>query len=145
MPAARARKRSAIIRRVYRWIDHTAELELHIEAPTAAGVLAEAAAALAELLGGGGGEPAGTRTVAVEACDRAALLAAFVEELVYLAESEQLVPTGVREIELGEGRVRAEVELERGDPPHLVKAVTYHRLAFEPHGPGYRATAVLDV
>jgi SHS2 domain-containing protein len=130
---------------VYRWIDHTAELELHIEAPTAEGVLAEAAAALAELLGGGDGESAGTRTVAVEAGDRAALLAAFVEELVYLAESEQLVPTQVSAIELGKTHVRAEVEFERGDPPHLVKAVTYHRLAFEPHGPGYRATAVLDV
>jgi SHS2 domain-containing protein len=132
---------------VYRWIDHTAELELEIEAATAEGVLAEAAAALRELLvgGGGAGEPAGSRVVEVEAGDRAALLAAFVEELVYLAESEALVPAGVRAVELGERRVRADVDFERGDPPHLVKAVTYHRLAFEPDGDGYRATAVLDV
>ena len=132
-----------MIRRVYRWIDHTAELELEIEAETAEGVVGEAARALAELLGDG--EPAGTRTVAVEAGDRAALLAAFVEELVYLAESEQLVPRAVTEVELSDGGLRAEVELARGDPPHLVKAVTYHRLAFEPHAAGYRATAVLDV
>jgi SHS2 domain-containing protein len=130
---------------VYSWIDHTAELELAIEAPTAEEVVAEAAAALAELLGGGRGMPAGTRTIAVEAGDRAALLAAFVEELVYLAESESLIPRAVDAVELGEHRLQAQVELEHGDPPHLVKAVTYHRLAFEPHGAGYRATAVLDV
>jgi SHS2 domain-containing protein len=130
---------------VYRWVDHTAELELEIEAPTPEAVLAEAARALGELLGSGDGEPAGVRTVEAEAGDRAALLAAFLEELVFLAESELLVPRAVRVVELTGGRVRAEVEVERGDPPHLVKAVTYHRLAFEPHGPGYRATAVLDV
>jgi SHS2 domain-containing protein len=130
---------------VYRWVDHTAELELEIEAETPEAVIAEAAAALRELLGGGDGQAAGARPVEVEAGDRAALFAAFVEELVYLAESESLVPTGVGAVELGARRLRAEVELERGEPPHLVKAVTYHRLAFEPRGAGYRATAVLDV
>jgi SHS2 domain-containing protein len=130
---------------VYRWIDHTAELELEIEAATEEAVLGEAAAALRELLRGGDGEVAGARVVEVEAGDRAALLAAFVEELVYLAESEALVPVAVTRAELDERRLRAEVELEHGDPPHLVKAVTYHRLAFEPAATGYRATAVLDV
>jgi SHS2 domain-containing protein len=128
---------------VYRWIDHTAELEVEIEAPSEEDVFREAAAALAELLGEG--EPAGTRTVDVEARDRAAQLAAFVDELVFLAESEALVPAGVTSVALEESRARAEVEVARGDPPHLVKAVTYHRLAFEPHGDGYRAVAVLDV
>ncbi len=129
--------------RVYRWIDHTAELEVEIEAATEEDVFREAAAALAELLGSG--EPAGARTIAVEAGDRAAQLAAFVDELVFLAESESVVPAGVSDVELGETAVRAEVELAHGDPPHLVKAVTYHRLSFEPHAGGYRATAVLDV
>ena len=128
---------------MYRWIDHTAELEIELEAPSAEGVFGEAAAALGELLGGG--EPAGSRTVEVHASDRAALLAAFVEELVFLAESEGLVPVGVDAVELADGRARVEVALASGDPPHLVKAVTYHRLAFEPSGSGYRATAVLDV
>ena len=129
---------------MHRWIDHTAELEVELEAPTAEAVFGEAVAALAELLGRDGTD-AGTRVVEVEAGDRAALLAAFVEELVFLAESERLTATGVRDIALGDGRVRAEVEVRQGDPPHLVKAVTYHRLTFEEHGDGYRATAVLDV
>jgi len=32
-----------------------------------------------------------------------------------------------------------------GEPPPLVKAVTYHRLAFEPSGERYVARVVLDV
>jgi SHS2 domain-containing protein len=64
---------------------------------------------------------------------------------VYLAESEGLTPRAVRDIRLTGTLLRAAVELEHGDPPHLVKAVTYHRLAFEPHEAGYRASAVLDV
>jgi SHS2 domain-containing protein len=31
------------------------------------------------------------------------------------------------------------------EPPPLVKAVTYHRLAFAQAGDGYRARVVLDV
>ena len=80
-----------------------------------------------------------------QAPDRPALLAAFIEELVFLAESESLVPIGLRRVELGEGLARAEVEVARADPPHLVKAVTYHRLEFEPAEHGYRARVVLDV
>ena len=44
---------------MYRWLDHTAELELALEAPTEQGVLAYALAALRELLEGEerGGNP----------------------------------------------------------------------------------------
>jgi len=33
----------------------------------------------------------------------------------------------------------------RGTPPHLIKAVTLHRLVFEPDDGGWRARVVLDV
>jgi SHS2 domain-containing protein len=133
---------------MYRWVDHTGELELRVEAATDADVLREATRALAELLRGDGPEPAGepvTREVTVDADDRAQLLAAWLEELVFLAETEAIVPEDVRFETLDPRGLRASVNGRRGEPPHLVKAVTYHRLAFEPHGAGYRATAVLDV
>jgi len=41
--------------------------------------------------------------------------------------------------------IEANVRARVADPPHLVKAVTYHRLAFEAHGERWRARAVLDV
>jgi SHS2 domain-containing protein len=132
---------------VRRWVEHTGELEIEIEAASAEAVFAEAAAALAELLGDDDrpGEPAASRTVAVEARDRPALLAAFMEELVFLAESESLVPAEVRGIALEDRGARVDLAFARGDPPHLVKGVTYHRLEFEPAGGGYRARVVLDV
>lgn len=129
---------------MYRWIDHTAEVELAIEAVTEREVFADALAALGELLGAGG-EPVERRTVAVGAPDRPALLAAWLEELVFLAESEGFEPLALESLELSGDALETTIAGRCGDPPPLVKAVTYHRLAFEPAGSGYRASVVLDV
>ena len=133
---------------MYRWIDHTAEVELELEAASEADVLADALRALAELLGEEA-TPAGRklerRSLLVSAPDRPALLAAWLEELVFLAESEGFVAEQAERIELTEDAVRAELEGHLGDPPPLVKAVTYHRLEFEPSDHGYRGRVVLDV
>jgi SHS2 domain-containing protein len=129
----------------YRWAEHVGELELCVEAATEEDVLADALRAFGELLG----EPAdhGDHTAAIEAegADRAALLAAWLEELIFLAETEGFIPAAVEELALEPQRASARVRGRRGAPPHLVKAVTYHRLAFERADGGWRAVAVLDV
>ncbi len=130
---------------MHRWVEHTSELEVHIEAPTEEGVFQEATLALAELLGDDGDGERLRREVAVDGRDRPALLAAWLEELVFLAESEGLVPDGVEQFVLADSQARGTIEGRSGTPAHLVKAVTYHGLTFERHGPGWRATAVLDV
>jgi SHS2 domain-containing protein len=146
---------------VFRWVDHTAELELEIEAPSEEAVFVDALVALAELLSGEGepmteesgeherppdtDEPVVRRRVSVEAGDRPALLAAWMEELVFLAESEGFEPVAVERFELGEGSASATVAGRLGQPPPFVKAVTYHRLSFAPADDGYTATVVLDV
>jgi SHS2 domain-containing protein len=133
---------------MYRWIDHTSELELHVEAGTEAEVLEDATRALAELLraddDGPPGEPA-RRELTVDADDRAQLLAAWLEELVFLAENEAVIPDRVSFETLDERGLRAHLYGHVADRPHLVKAVTYHRLAFDRAGDGYTATVVLDV
>lgn len=133
---------------MYRWVEHTGELELEIEAATEAAALEEALAAFGELAAGGeeegGGEPA-SHEVSASAPDRPALLAEWLGELVFLAETEDFVPERVARLELGEGGLRATVEGRRGRPPHLVKAVTYHGLTFRRDGDVWRARAVLDV
>ena len=127
-------------------MEHTAELELEIGASTEAGVFGEALRALAELLASEDDENApARREVVAEAADRPALLAAWLEELVFLAESEGFVASGVEALRLTEQALEATVSGQLGRPPPLVKAVTYHRLAFAPAGEGYRATVVLDV
>lgn len=130
---------------MYRWVDHTAEVELEIEALTESEVLAEALSALAELLGYSGGSEAERREVSASASDRPALLAAWLEELALLAESEGFVATRLGELWLEGDSLSAIVYGELGDPPALVKAVTYHRLEFAPRERGYFARVVLDV
>jgi SHS2 domain-containing protein len=130
---------------VYRWVDHTGELELEIGAQTAEDLFAEALAALAELLEDDRAGPPQRRRLVVRADDRPALLAAWLDELVFLAETEGLIAERVEELTLGDTGLRALVTARAGEPPHLVKAVTYHRLELAKHQDGWRGRAVLDV
>jgi SHS2 domain-containing protein len=130
---------------VFRWLEHTAELELEIEAPSKEAVFGEALAAFAGLVGNGSG-PRTTRELEVEADEPALLLAEWLSELVYLADAEQFVPERIAALELGEDKLRATIEGHLGEPRPLVKAVTLHRLEFRPDGTvGWRARVVLDV
>jgi SHS2 domain-containing protein len=131
---------------MYRWVEHTGEVELEVDAVTEEEVFADAARALGELLGAAepSEEPA-RRTVKARAPDRATQLAAWLDELVFLAEVEGFVPERVAAVELGGDHVTASVEGRVGSPAHLVKAVTYHGLSFARAGDGWRASVVLDV
>jgi SHS2 domain-containing protein len=130
---------------VFRWVEHTAELELEIEAPSQEAVFGEALAAFAELVRNGSGQNL-TREVELEAGEPALLLAEWLSELVYLADAEQFVPERIAALELGDDRLRATVEGHRGEPRPLVKAVTLHRLDFSRDDTvGWRARVVLDV
>jgi SHS2 domain-containing protein len=130
---------------VFRWVEHMAELELEIEAPSQEAVFGAALAAFAELVGNGSG-PRITRELEVEAEEPALLLAEWLSELIYLADAEQFVPERILALELGDDRLRASVEGHRGEPRPLVKAVTLHRLEFRRDDTvGWRARVVLDV
>lgn len=130
---------------MHRFVDHTAELELQIEAADEAGVFAEALAAFAELVGRGRRREELRRELVIERADRPALLAAFIDELVFLAETEQLVPDRLASLELRESGLRAVVEGRRAEPAHLVKGATLNSLAFACEGGIWRARVVLDV
>ena len=76
----------------YRWVEHTGDVELEIEAPTEEAVFSEALLALAELLGDGPREDRISSEIAVAGEERALLLVRWLEEFVYRAETENLVP-----------------------------------------------------
>ena len=80
----------------------------------------------------------------LEGDDAAVLLADWIGELEFLAETAGLYPRDA-DLDVGDGRVEATVRGTTGDPPHVVKAVTYHRLSFERRDGGWHATVVLDV
>jgi SHS2 domain-containing protein len=130
----------------HRWGEHVGELELRLDAADEASVFAAAVAAIGELLAGDeGGDAQEWFDVVAEGEDRAVLLAGWIDELVFLAEHDGVVPVAVKDIVLAPTSVRGLVGGYRGHPPHLVKAVTYHGLAFEPGTTGWQANVVLDV
>ena len=134
---------------MYRWLDHTAEIELELEAQTERELLSDAVTALRELLEGeepcGGSAATERRTVRAIGSDRPALLAAWLEELLFLSESEGFIPVGIEQLLLEDRALRSIVAGRMGEPRPLVKAVTYHRLQFEPFARGYRGRVVFDL
>jgi SHS2 domain-containing protein len=89
------------------------------------------------------------RPIEVQAADRAALLVAWMDELLYLHEAEDVVFGGFEVDGTGDRRVRARVLVAaRGDrvlEDMGIKAATYHRLRVEPDGDGWLAQVYLDV
>jgi SHS2 domain-containing protein len=130
---------------VYQWVDHTAELELRIEAESPAQVFEEALAAFAELVDNPAEGDLVVHDLWLTAPDRPALLARWLEELVYLAETEQFVPRRVVSLDVGRQELRGRVEGRQGAPRPLVKAVTYHGLELARREGVWRARLVLDV
>jgi SHS2 domain-containing protein len=134
---------------MYRWMNHTSEVEIEIVSPTEAGVLEDAVRALRELiddgLPAGAASPARAVRLELTARDRATLLAELMEEVLYRAEVDDLVPERLADVTLDDSSVRAELRGHEGRPSSPVKAVTFHRLTFEPVDGGWRATVVLDV
>jgi SHS2 domain-containing protein len=131
---------------MYRWLEHTGELEIEIEARDERAVFEDAIRALAELMGEGrAGDDSACVEFEVTGRDRATLLAECLGELVYRGETERFVPVRLAELEFGTGRLRAVVEGYRDEPSALVKAITYHGLRFDREGDGWRAALVLDV
>lgn len=134
---------------MYRWVNHTAELELEIEASSEREVFEQAMWALGELLAertevDGPGATASFEVTA-SAPDRPALLAEWLTELVYLAEEHGLIGERAERLELSGTALEATVTGRLSSPPHLVKAVTYHRLEMSEEGKTWRARVILDV
>lgn len=124
------------------------ELQLRLRATTLGGVLSEAGRALGELLLRGAlptvSGPA--REVVVRSTDREALLVDWLNELLYLAETEHWVPAAFESVEASDREVRARV---RGVPvaeaPALVKAATHHGLRIERINGDLQAEVIFDV
>jgi SHS2 domain-containing protein len=130
---------------MHEWRSHTAEVELAIEAETPEQVFHESALAFGELIARGGeGKPA-SHAVVLAAPDRGALLVDWLEELIFLADTEQFIPEGADELDADEHSLRGTVVGRRGDVEPLVKAATYHGLRFTQEGGMWQARVVLDV
>jgi SHS2 domain-containing protein len=94
--------------------------------------------------------PIAQRTVTAEAGDVVGLLIAFLNELLFLHESEDWLMASASVIVLTPTRVQAVVTGETIDPSrhqiqHHVKAVTYHRASVRRTERGWEAMVIVDV
>ncbi len=129
-------------------LHHPSEVRLRLRAGSLPDLFAEAGRALAQLqLPAGAPAPGGTwRTVEVSATDRAALLVDWLNELIFLAETEGWIGAEF-EVERAEDRtlrVRARgVSVDR--VPTFVKAATLHGVRVDATLDGVEGEVILDV
>jgi SHS2 domain-containing protein len=132
----------------YEFADHTSELRIRLLAGSLGELLAEAGRALAEIqLRGAAPAAAGEwRRLELSAPDRAGLLAEWLNELIYLAETERWIATEFAVDRAGERSVSA---LARGTTVErasgLVKAATLHGLRVDEVPGGFAGEVVLDI
>jgi SHS2 domain-containing protein len=129
----------------HRFVEHPAELVLELEASTVEDLLAEAARAFAELVAGSDSGAPARHPLELEVLEEGTLVADWLNELVYLADTQAFVPRRLRSFERTPSGVRAEVLGYEDAPRPLVKAVTYNDLELESGPGGWRARVVLDV
>jgi SHS2 domain-containing protein len=129
-------------------VDHTSEVRLRLKAGSLGDLLAESGRALAgiQLRDTARPAPGSWRPIEVHSRDRASLLADWLNELIFLAETERWFAT---EFEIAHAderslRVRARgVTMELA--PGLVKAATLHGLKVEDVAGGLQGEVILDV
>jgi SHS2 domain-containing protein len=131
----------------FREIDHTADWALEVWAPTLEALFVEAARGMYALAGAVPAQAERTRRpIRLAAGDAESLLVAWLQELLYLTESEGLAIDEFNIASLSAERLEAEVV---GAPAqHLekvIKAVTYHNLAIRASEAGFTVTIVFDV
>ncbi|MBN1451726.1 MAG: archease [Anaerolineales bacterium] len=127
-------------------IPHTADWSLRVWADDLPGLLAESARGMSWLSGVELAEgPREMRTYETEGPDDESLLVAFLSELVYYAEQENL---GFDDFEINIKNDRLKVEMESAPLKSLnkaIKAVTWHNLKIIETAKGLEVEIVFDV
>ncbi len=131
--------------------DHTADVGIVARGATLSEAFANAAKAMFSLMVDI--ERVGEREerrVEAEADDREGLLVAWLAELLYISEVDNLVFSRFEVDEISDTRIVARafgepLDLERHDPQLMIKAVTRHMLQVAPQDGGFQVRAILDI
>ncbi len=134
----------------YEVLEHTADLGIQAWGAAEPEAFEEAARALAEIMGVWLPGHGTRRVVRASAGDLAAVLVAFLNELLWLHETGSVGFAEVDVIAVSDTSIVAEVEvlpLPEGPPDGIaVKAATYHQLAVDRRpGEGVQLRVFLDV
>jgi SHS2 domain-containing protein len=133
------------------YLDHTADVGVDITAPTAVEAFVAAAEAMFDVMVDRQRvAPVQTWTVEVQAERWEDLLVVWLEELLWLYESEGMLPHDILIGTMGPTNLRAVIEGDtlnrmRDDPRVQIKAVTYHQLRAEETPEGFALRVIFDV
>jgi SHS2 domain-containing protein len=127
-------------------ISHTADWSVRVWAEDLPALFAESARAMNSLAGAETGtSPRVKRRFELAGMDAESLLVAFLSELVYYQEQENLA-FDTFDIQMNAGKISASMEGgEITSVDKAIKAVTYHSLKIEETERGFEATIVFDV
>jgi SHS2 domain-containing protein len=131
--------------------DHTADIGIHAYGETLTALFAHAAQGMESLLVDPNQvQTTTTRTVTVEAHDEVALLIAWLQELIFLFDTEYLLFRAfeIDSISATKLTARASGEAYDGQRHALssaIKAVTWHEAAISRGDNGYKARIIFDI
>ena len=128
----------------HEWRDHTAEVGLLVRASSPEEILRETVLAFGRYVELDEGGAAAAHTLELSGRDHATLLVALLEELIYLADTEGFVADDSA-VALSGNHLQVELTGRRTKVQPLVKAATYHDLAFERADGSWEARVILDV
>jgi SHS2 domain-containing protein len=130
----------------YQEIAHTADLALHVWAPSLETLFEQAAGGMYALMGvQPGGKPRCQREIRLEAGDAESLLVSFLSELLYYYEEEGVAYDHLA-VEISAGKqLKATLEGAKSRcRVKEIKAVTFNDLAIIQKGGRFEATVVFD-
>jgi SHS2 domain-containing protein len=132
--------------RGHREVEHTADWGLEVWASDLPGLMEEAARGMFELMGAEVSEESRChRQLEIGADDREQLLVSFLEELLFIADSEELAFDGYM-LRLVDTNLQARLEggliISRSKE---IKAVTYHYLEIKESKRGLKTSIIFDV
>ncbi|MCD6483188.1 MAG: archease [Candidatus Aenigmarchaeota archaeon] len=138
----------------YRYLEHTSDIEFLAEGSTLEEVFESSAKAFYDsIVDIDKVSPLEKRKISVGGVDLENLLYNFLEELLYLFDTEMLVGREIKvDISKKEGEyslnaeIRGEIlDLKKHEPKTEIKAVTYHEMYVKRVGDKYIAHVILDI
>jgi SHS2 domain-containing protein len=134
----------------YRILEHTADMGIEASGETLEEVLVQAARGVMEIISGAAALPREERTVEISAGEGGELLVNWLNEILFLFDSERFFPAEFVIEQATENRIRARIVGEHFDPQRHpvdreIKAATYHQLKLEQGKEGWRARVYLDL
>jgi SHS2 domain-containing protein len=132
----------------YEIIEHTADVGIEATDPSLEGVFEQIAHGLFEILGGWDPGPGDVIKLQLEPADNAGLLVDWLNELLYIQDTRDIVFTKLEVERIDKGGLSATIGIKPRTTAldgTAVKAATFHRLSVQERDGTWGARVYLDV